>query len=101
MRLRILRPLQVTGLLVFGLIAGLLLAEAAIRTLGGASSSGGLRSVSEGEFAMVPGTFSPNQRAVVRSIPELTHDVSINSLGYRGAISGGQKPPTSIGPLCR
>ena len=67
-----------------GAVAALLVVEIGLRVLSVAPSAG-ISTVSEAEFARVPGLFSPGQRIVVRQVRALPFAVQIDSLGYRGS----------------
>jgi lysophospholipase L1-like esterase len=69
--------------LALGSLAAVVIAEVALRVLDLAPSDG-ISTATAREFARVPGIFSPRQRVVDRSIPQLAHTVTIDSLGYRG-----------------
>ena len=88
MRLLIFRLLAIT----IGLAVALVLTEACLRLLDLAPTSG-LSTVTDREFGKVPGIFAPGRRIVERSIPELEHIVTIDSLGYRGADFARSKAP--------
>lgn len=81
--------------LAIGSVAALVLAEIALRVLHLAPSDG-ISTATAREFARVPGIFSPGQRVVDRSIPELAHTVSIDSLGYRGRDFPRAKAPGEV-----
>src|SRR5262245_60805248 len=73
-------------MVVYGLawlVVALLLAEVFLRHQGTISAAS-IHGASDAVFERIPGTFEPNQRVTVRPRPELTHMVSINSLGFRG-----------------
>lgn len=78
-----------------GLLAGLVVAEGVLRALGAAPTNG-VTSVTEKEFASVPGILSPGQRLIDRRDPRLPHRVTTNSLGYRGEEVAGRKPPGEL-----
>jgi hypothetical protein len=48
--------------------------------------------VDAGEFERVPGLLAPGQSVQVDRIPELSHRVTINALGYRGEPVTREKP---------
>jgi lysophospholipase L1-like esterase len=70
--------------LSIGLAAALVAAEIVLRVTG-AFPSKSLHTVSAREFEKVPGMFAPGQAMVRRQVRQLPHQVSINSLGFRGA----------------
>lgn len=56
----------------------------------------GIATVSQREFADLPGMYAPGQRLVDRRKPVLPWRVSINRLGFRGAELTRAKPPGEI-----
>jgi len=70
------------ALIFAGVAAGALLAEVALRLVG--ADRGGVFTAGTLQFRRIPGIFDPGQDALVRTIPELRHQVRIDSLGYRG-----------------
>lgn len=58
---------------------------------------GGLTTVTQAEFDRIPGIFTPGQRLVDRTVPQLPYHVTIDSLGYReeGQMSRA-KPPGEV-----
>lgn len=65
-------------------LVALLAVEVVLRALELAPSAG-VGSVTEAEFARVPGLLTPGQDIVDREKPALPYHVRINALGYRGA----------------
>jgi lysophospholipase L1-like esterase len=65
-------------------LVALIAAEIALRVLDLAPSAG-VGSVTEADFARVPGLLTPGQDIVDREKPALPYHVRINALGYRGA----------------
>ena len=78
-----------------GLAFAVALCELALRVLQLAPSAG-LSTVTAAEFARVPGIFSPDQQVHDRSIPQLAHVVTIDSLGFRGAGFPRAKAPGEV-----
>ena len=66
-----------------GLMVALLLAEGVLRVLDLAPSDG-VGTVTEAQFAAIPGILAPGQDLVDKRDPRLPHHVTTNSLGYRG-----------------
>ena len=80
---------------VFGFCAALLTAEIALRLLSLAPAVG-ISTVTEDEFARLPGIFSPGQEIVDRRIAALPFAVRIDSLGYRGSDFPILKAPSEL-----
>lgn len=72
-----------TMAIAVGVVAGLLLAEIALRVANLAPTTG-VATVTEKQFQRIPGLFAPGQHTTDRRIPALPHVVIIDSLGYRG-----------------
>src|SRR5687768_299856 len=66
-----------------GFGAALILVEIVLRAFSLAPSAG-ISTVTESEFARVPGLFGPGQRIIDRQREPLPFAVRIDSLGYRG-----------------
>lgn len=81
--------------LALGSLGAVVIAEVALRVLNLAPSDG-ISTATAREFARVPGIFSPRQRVVDRSIPQLAHTVTIDSLGYRGEDLPRVKAPGEV-----
>jgi lysophospholipase L1-like esterase len=80
------------AMLLFGaLLVTLILTEIVLRTFNLAPTTG-VATVNEFEFNTIPGIFAPNQKLVDTRKPKLSHDVAINSLGYRGVNFSLKKP---------
>jgi lysophospholipase L1-like esterase len=73
---------RIVGLSV-GLILALGISEFALRVLGLAPVDG-VTTVTESEYARLPGIFAPDQTLIDRHRPALPFRVTIDSLGYRG-----------------
>src|SRR5213594_1062766 len=56
----------------------------------------GVATVTERQYQRVPGLFAPNQRLIDRRQRALPHEVSIDSLGYRGPDIARQKMPGEV-----
>ena len=79
----------------FGLTVALVLTEIVLRVAHLAPATG-VVTVTEREFARIPGLFAPGQHLVDRRNPALPHVVSIDSLGYRGADFPRTKAPAEL-----
>jgi hypothetical protein len=89
-----------------GLLSRLLLAFAAslfavvvaevILHLSGMAPDPGLFTVTERQFARVPGIFAPNQSVTEAEGSRFEHPVRINALGYRGAELSPERPPDEL-----
>lgn len=77
------RSIPLFGLLLLSTTFAVILAEAVLRVFG-LAPTGGVSTVTESQFQEVPGIFAPGLKLVETRIPELAHEVTINSLGYRG-----------------
>ncbi|HJU65383.1 MAG TPA: SGNH/GDSL hydrolase family protein [Gemmatimonadaceae bacterium] len=73
----------------------LVAAEVVLRMLNLAPTAS-VVTVNEEQFERIPGIFAPNQRLVDSRIPALPHQVSIDSLGYRGSHFPRRKPPGEL-----
>jgi hypothetical protein len=74
-----------------GMIGALVVAELALRLLHLAPAAG-IGTVTSGQFARLPGIYTPNQHVLDLQRPVLPFTVSIDSLGFRGADFARQKP---------
>lgn len=81
------------------MVSSVILAELMLRLFARVSVQG-VHTASEQVFNRIPGVFEPGQDVVVQPRKELTHRVSINSLGYRGRDISPQKSPGTIRILC-
>jgi hypothetical protein len=69
---------------LFGLTIAVMIIELLLRATG-LSPTTSLHSVTQAEFAQVPGIWQPGQNFISRKIEALPHQITINSLGYRGS----------------
>jgi hypothetical protein len=76
-------------------VIALLAAEALLRLLDLAPTSS-VMTVNARQFERIPGIFAPNQRLVDNRLPALPHQVSIDSLGFRGPHFPRRKPPGEL-----
>lgn len=83
----------------FVLTSTLLLAEITLR-LSGRVTIQSVRGAEAESFDFIPGAFEPGQHVIERPRRELTHEVSINSLGFRGPEVNRRKNPGTIRILC-
>src|SRR6266853_4879445 len=67
------------------------ISEIVLRVLGLAPVDG-VATVTESEYARLPGIFAPDQTLIDRHRPALPFRVTIDSLGYRGANFLPHKP---------
>lgn len=67
------------------------MAEVLLR-LTGLAHPGGIATMTEGQFRRLPGIYAPNQHVVSRDVPALPHEVSTDSLGFRGVNFARSKP---------
>jgi lysophospholipase L1-like esterase len=74
-----------------GLGVGLVLAEIVLR-IAHLAPSAGLATVSEKQFAQVPGLLAPNQQLTDVRVRALPHHIRTDSLGYRGDDFPRAKP---------
>jgi hypothetical protein len=89
-------------LFLYGLtwfVVVMLLLEGFLRMQGKIAAES-VHGASDAVFERIPGVFEPNQRVVVRPRPELTHTVSINSLGFRGREISLEKTAGTFRILC-
>lgn len=89
------RSLMRLVLLGIGCVLALLLLEGTIRLLGLAPSQG-IGSVTESDFARIPGLLTPGQDLVDREKPALPYHVRINALGFRGNELDEPKPTGAL-----
>jgi lysophospholipase L1-like esterase len=76
-------------------VVAIILAELALRLLKFAPA-GGVHTVDAAAFARVPGIFEPGQHVIDRQNPNLPHQVTIDSLGYRGQPFPRAKPRNEV-----
>ena len=86
-------------MLFITLTCSLILSEILLR-ITGVVSARSVHSASEDVFPLIPGIFEPGQALTVDVIPQLTHRISINSLGYRGRAISLTKHPETFRILC-
>jgi lysophospholipase L1-like esterase len=77
----------------------LILAEVVLRVSGRVSTES-VRVASDPTYGQIPGVFEPNQDVTERPRQELTHHVSINSLGFRGPELSIDKASDGLRILC-
>jgi hypothetical protein len=88
----ILRRIAINTLVLLGaVVLTVVLAEGILR-LSNAVPSEGVHTVTKQEFDAVPGIFAPHQKVRLQQITGLPYQVTINSLGYRGADFPMRKP---------
>lgn len=73
-------------------VAVALVAAEIILRVTGLAAPGGVATVTEREFRRVPGVYAPRQNVVSRDNPALPHQVTIDSLGYRGSDFPRHRP---------
>jgi lysophospholipase L1-like esterase len=83
--------LQRTALMVAMIGVSALTVEGGVRLIG-LAPAGGVHTMTEREFARLPGSFMPGQQRVERAGTPLEHRVRIDSLGYRGSSFPRAKP---------
>ncbi|HSL69756.1 MAG TPA: SGNH/GDSL hydrolase family protein [Longimicrobiales bacterium] len=76
---------------VVGSIMALVIAELTLRALHLAPVNG-VYTVDAAQYQAIPGIFAPNQRVMDRRRPGLPHEVTIDSLGFRGPPVARAKP---------
>jgi lysophospholipase L1-like esterase len=81
--------------LLLGGAGALVVVEITLRILHLAPSAG-VVTVTETEFARVPGLFGPGQNIIDRQLPALPFAVRINSLGFRGRDLALEKAPHEL-----
>jgi lysophospholipase L1-like esterase len=84
----------------FLLFAITTLASELLLRLSGLVSTASIHTISEADFARIPGIFEPNQAVMETPHPRLHYHVAINSLGYRGPEIERDKPPHVVRILC-
>ena len=86
---------RITATLI-GIVLALVLVELTLR-LFDLAPVGGVATVNQRDFERLPGLFTPGQRLIDRVVPALPHQVTIDSLGYRGVEELPRaKPPGEI-----
>jgi len=79
-----LRPILAKVLILSTSVSITLVAAEVLLRLAGIAGPGGVATVSERNFDLVPGIYDPHQERIDRRVPELPFRVRINHLGYRG-----------------
>lgn len=75
-----------------GLVMAVLLVEAILRVFH-LAPVGGIATVNQRDFDRLPGLFVPGQHMLDRRVPALPHEITIDSLGYRGTEALARAKP--------
>jgi len=82
------------------LLAVTALGSEVLLRLSGLVSTASIHTISEADFARIPGLFEPHQSVMETPHPRLHYHVTINSLGYRGPEIQRDKPSHVVRVLC-